>query len=691
MSLIYCYFYGYIQQPLQGYNSLIYYLTLTVQKHYKFLIMKNFINSVKILGLSLLMISGSTSQLFCQKHISGIINDYGSVTSIGPDYATVDDSARFSHFSSGDTVMLIQMKGVRTYVLENGLYGMLEGYYGAPGQHEFLVIKSTDAGSNKITFRNNILNSFSTEGALQLVRVPSYDYVIVDDTLTCQPWDSISKTGGVLAAIAGRSISLNADINLTGKGFIGGKPTLVTKGICAEDPKMYKYAYRAFTDSAGGKGEGPVSRGYMSSNNYPAIYPVSALGKGPNLTAGGGGDGKHSGGGGGSNYGGGGTGGREKAGCTITYPGGLGGLPLKGTYLALMIKSMFPGGGGGASTYIDGSIPTSGGNGGGLMILVCDTLIGNGHNILAEGATPSMPALSNAGAGGGGGGGTIALHLESYSADLIKSGITISVNGGKGGNKTGIFGEGGGGGGGLVATNDIAVPSNVLKKYSGGPVGTRSGTSTGTSGSMGESQTNFVPALNGFLFNFICSSGSGTRIDTTFSDLIPKQISGTLPVGGSGTYKYTWQKSYFTGGPWSDISGAISRNYIPVEPETNSFWVRRIITDEVTSLRDTSNLVNITVNMTTGSEKISFQKKITIYPNPASLEVSMNITDRNTGEIKILLFDINGTMVKSFMSEKSDEYFSCQMQLSCLPPAVYIVRAYINNIPVYSGRLIKAE
>ena len=91
------------------------------------------------------------------------------------------------------------------------------------------------------------------------------------------------------------------------------------------------------------------------------------------------------------------------------------------------------------------------------VVIVCDTLRGNGKSILAEGAQPSGNASGNAGAGGGGGGGSIALYLQSYSNKLATSGINISVNGGKGGNTSAIFGEGGGGGGGLITTNNLSL------------------------------------------------------------------------------------------------------------------------------------------------------------------------------------------------------------------------------------------
>ena len=52
---------------------------------------------------------------------------------------------------------------------------------------------------------------------------------------------------------------------------------------------------------------------------------------------------------------------------------------------------------------------TPGGNGGGLVIILADTLESNGYSILSNGQTVS--AVADAGAGGGGAGGTIALDI----------------------------------------------------------------------------------------------------------------------------------------------------------------------------------------------------------------------------------------------------------------------------------------
>ena len=545
----------------------------------------------KYLIISLLLISGFTGSLFSQTKISGIINRYGRVTSLGTDFVIVSDEAQFDQFSQGDTVLLMQMKGARIYTSEASTYGTAYDAYGQPGRHEFLTILSVDDALNKIVFRNNIVNSsFDPASGIQIIKVPSYNSAVVDAVLTCQPWDSVTKTGGVLAVITGRTLTLNANIDVSGKGFKGGAIT-TGKGICnvTNPTKLDKYAYSASTDSAGFKGEGLSVR---SSTGLP-IYPFFAKGKGANFTGGGGGNARFSGGGGGSNYGSGGLGGRELSICIPPILGGEGGKDVVSTGLN---GGIFLGGGGGSSTYLAGGTPTPGGNGGGIVILLCDTLKGNNYSILADGSHPGT-ANDEAGSGGGGSGGTIALYLQNYSSVPAESAMTIAARGGQGGNNLQNAGNGGGGGGGLVITNSIIPPANVIRSVTGGAVGTRGGGTAGgaTTGSNGANQTSFVPLLNGFLFNSIRSSVTGNQIDSICSNVIPKPVTGTSPVGGSGSYQYIWQQSYNLAVIPSVITGATTKDYMPSSPETNTFWVRRIIKDQVTLLTDTSKWVKIIV------------------------------------------------------------------------------------------------
>jgi gliding motility-associated-like protein len=580
--------------------------------------------NIKYLMLSLLIFTGFSLHSFSQKKISGKINSYGRVLSIGVDNVIID-AASYSKFNVGDTVLLIQMKGVAMIGLEGASFGSAIKIVGDPGRAEFLTIESKPGG-DQITFRNDIANTlFDTQGYIQLVKVPSFNFAVVDSKLECEPWDSTSKTGGVLTAIIGRTLSLQADIDASGHGFLGGNPTL-SLGNCMElSPIWNKYSYplHLSMDSAGFKGEGLanyVDTSGIGTPPYLPLFPIFSNGKGPAFTGGGGGNGRYSGGGGGANYGRGGRGGRQKTDCSLGY----GGEPSKEIQLATtLFKGLYLGGGGGGSTY-NGGIATQGGNGGGIIILICDTLKGNGNKILARGGTPAGNASGNAGAGGGGAGGSIALYLQSYSAGSPASDITLSANGGNGGsNTTQTFGEGGGGGGGFVTTNLVSgVPAGVIKTVSGGAVGVRTGViNLGQPGSDGIIRTDFVPVLNGFLFNSIRSSVTGDQVDSICSDVTPKPVSGTIPLG-VGPFTYEWQKSYNLLSLPSIIAGANSKDYTPPAPETNTFWVRRIVTDNGATpavITDTSKWVNIIVQPAITDNFVGKDTTICYNQNPTSL------------------------------------------------------------------------
>ena len=587
----------------------------------------------KRLIFSLLILLGfSGAVLSFQTNVHAVINKYGRVTGIGPypttGYVYVNDPVQLAQFHAGDTVLLIQMKGAQATVPETPTFGTLQSSVGSPGKYEFLIVQSIDGGLKKIIFRNNIVNSYDVTGDIQIIKTPSYNSVVVDADLTCAPWDSLNKTGGVLAMIVGKSIVLNANIDVTGKGFLGGG-TVTGDGICANSNlSLYdKYSYKLASDSSGLKGESPVSKGWIDFLTQIPIFPSFSKGKGANFTGGGGGNGNSSGGGGGANYGAGGKGGFENNACfpTAPVPGGIGGKQIKFTLLA---GGVFPGSGGGSSTYYSGSTPSQGGNGGGIILILCDTIIGNGKIIRADGAGASG-ASGNAGSGGGGGGGSIALYMAGFST----SNITISAKGGKGGDNAGQFGEGGGGGGGLIWINNITInPVYITRTVAAGAVGTRPGGSTGTNGAAGESLTNFVAVLNGFLFNSIRSSVTGDQLDSICSNMMPKLITGTNPVGGSGSYTIKWQKSYNPAN-LADTTDILLNtvNYQPTVIETaDSVFFRRIVKDNGTSLRDVSKWVKIIVHPFIKNNIIGNPDTICYNLDPPLIhQLLPNVTDGN--------------------------------------------------------------
>jgi hypothetical protein len=577
--------------------------------------------------ISLLILLGFSATAFSfQTNVHGDqLNKYGRVTAVGADFVIVSDPVQFSKFAAGDTVLIIQMKGAQAIVPEDPSYGNLQNYLGSPGKYEFLIILSVDGGLKKIVFRNNIINPYNVNGDVQIVKTPSFNSVVVDSDLTCIAWDSTSHTGGVLSMIVGKTIKLNANIDVTGKGFLGGG-TVTGDGTCVNsNSALYdKYSFpKAFTNS-GFKGESPISLGWVDfSTQYP-IFPAYSKGKGANFTGGGGGNGNHSGGGGGANYGFGGKGGRENNTCLPVYvpsDGGVGGKYVVSTPLD---GGIFFGAGGGSSSYQTGATPFPGGNGGGIIIMLCDSIIGNGKIIKADGAG-AIGTNGNAGAGGGGGGGSIALYLGGFSS----SSLTVSANGGKGGDNTGQFGEGGGGGGGLIWIN-FSAPGNVTRNITGGVVGSRVGGSTGQNGSSGSLRNNFVAVLNGFLFNSIRSSVTGDQVDSICSNMMPHKITGTKPVGGSGVYSFLWEKSYDQVTWTTLVNDTDPANYTPAVIETNTVWFRRTITDtSVPPLVDVSKPVKIIVQPFIKNNIVGTSDTICFAQNPPSFTSKAVLQDGN--------------------------------------------------------------
>ena len=443
--------------------------------------------------LVLIVINGTTA--FSQKSLSGNLNQpKARVISISPspsDRVIVDD---VNGFNVNDTILLMQMQGVKILLSP---YGTLQNKLGEPGMHEFLVIQSVNGVTKEIVFRNYLLKNYDPAGNVQIVRVPYYNSAVVSGTLYCDPWNPTARKGGVLAIIVGRSLKLSANIDVSGRGFTGGKDTIGIAECWNTNTALYGREYYPWSfKNAGYKGEGVAN---YTEFNQP-LFPNYVKGKGQNWTGGGGGNAKFSGGGGGSNRGAGGLGGKEN--CFPPSPGGNGGLVAD--HVSLPDRIFILGAGGELRTSFTG-LSASGGNGGGIVIIVTDTIIGNGGKIISNGGIGGN-AVINGGAGGGGGGGSILLSLNNYGSVPLE----FSVLGGKGGDNAG-FGEGGGGGGGLLCISSVTT-GNVTVSLKGGNPGSYP-SSSASAGGDGQVRSGFKTILNGFLFNSISSSVTGTKSD----------------------------------------------------------------------------------------------------------------------------------------------------------------------------------
>jgi gliding motility-associated-like protein len=349
-------------------------------------------------------------------------------------------------FAIGDTLLMIQMKGASIDTSNSATFGSVLANNGA-GNYEYNVVSGISG--NRISLKYEVQRTYDIpDGLVQFVRVPSAISYTINKEHTCLPWTGTK--GGVFALRVTTALTLNKNINVSGKGFRGGKITGF-KGSPRCD--QLNYYYSASSHDGGSKGEG--------------IAELSAgrnCGKGKQANGGGGGNSAGSGGGGGSNAGVGGIGGHQSTanGCdTSLASGGINGATLPYTAAS---NRLYLGGGGGAGHEHSG-YSDPGGNGGGIVLIQVGSMAGNGDTIKANGghcvdknATKATGTIGD-GQGGGGAGGTILIRSNAYSSPTY-----VEAKGGNGGSvyAQAIHGPGGGGGGGAILFSGPAInPANL--------------------------------------------------------------------------------------------------------------------------------------------------------------------------------------------------------------------------------------
>lgn len=361
----------------------------------------------------------------------------------------------------GDKVLIIQMQGAEIVTNNKPEYGKVLSLNSA-GNYEFARIAS--ATNNYIVFDKPLIRSYDPSAKVQIVTVPEYENLTITSPLSCTPWNG--DTGGILTFAVEGTFNLNADIDVSSKGFRGGRSI-----NSLSNPSTHTYDYVSYNDSTkfSLKGEG-----IYGWNN-----PDQLSGRGAAASGGGGGNNHNAGGGGGSNAGCGGNGGygwslfngnRENA-------QGLGGYSN-----SVIENKIFLGGGGGAGHSNENS-GTDGGNGGGIALIQADVIISDNKGIFSRGQKSKDAPFD--GVGGGGAGGTVIIDCE-----RIVNSLTIDVRGGSGGSTTEHRdGPGGGGGGGLVCLTTLLPLNNYIMLVEGGGSGTNrdfdpDGASNGCPGSI---------------------------------------------------------------------------------------------------------------------------------------------------------------------------------------------------------------
>ncbi|KFE64236.1 OmpA family protein [Hyalangium minutum] len=390
---------------------------------------------------------------------------------------------------SGDLVFIMQMQGASIDTSEGPAYGAIAHLNGA-GLHEFAVVQRVEGNTIHLGCAG-LRHGYTPSGRTQVVRVPQYNNVTIENGafLVARPWDG--QSGGVVVVDVSGTTTLNGSINVSGQGFRGGAVENFSRTIPAQ-VTLYRSG-----DAQDGAEKGESIAGDTSV--YDALG--GRYGRGAPANGGGGGNSHNAAGGGGANgnngrpwsgqgvmsasvvgdsawrldpgyiangnaltdSSGGGRGGYSAAslnqdalkvgptnaswgGDLRAEVGGLGGRPLDND----VSSRLFLGGGGGAGDAND-SAGSPGGNGGGLVYLISPTVAGSGE-IQANGDSAlNTLATHNDAPGGGGGGGTVVILSNSLSD------ITVQALGGQGGSQVittaEAEGPGGGGGGGFIAVS----------------------------------------------------------------------------------------------------------------------------------------------------------------------------------------------------------------------------------------------
>jgi uncharacterized repeat protein (TIGR01451 family) len=512
--------------------------------------------------------------------LTGVLNTYypgtASVTTGATSLVVGTATGASNAIAIGDLLLVIQMQNANINSANTTAYG--DGATGTgstnlndSGVYEFVTATGTlttaggTLGVSGAGPGGGLLYSYTSSAAtatqgqftFQVVRVPHYAAATLGAALTASAWNG--STGGVLALDLEGTLTLGGHtVSVDGLGFRGGAGLALTGGTGTNSdfrftsPATYTGVKEA--GAHGSKGEGIAGTPFWVESNATYLstgiegYPNGSMARGAPGNAGGGGtdadpqtaspggNDQNAGGGGGGNGGSGGSGGNAwKANLSS---GGIGGTAFPATITRIAL-----GGGGGAGsrnndTASDTPAPTaaqiaqasSAAAGGGIVIIRVGGLSGTG-TISANGAAAYNNTLNDAGGGGGAGGSIIVL-----SSGGGESGLTLSANGGRGGDAwdsqaftlANRHGPGGGGGAGVILVS--GAPASMSVNGGANGVTENPGVSYGaTPGAAGISATNAT----------LGSSPGPNSAATPCTDVSITKTASPNPVREGQTLTYT--------------------------------------------------------------------------------------------------------------------------------------------------------
>lgn len=613
------------------------------------------LKTIKLLRL-LLFLPAIFFFSFCQSQtpISGVVNTYYSVTEVIPAQACLRLNTT-AGLNYNDKVMIVQMKGASINTSNTSSFGDTTSLNNA-GNYEIATVCNTNGDSLFLVF--TLLNQYTVSGKVQVVKIPQYVSANVVDTLKAAPWNNTTGRGGVIAIIVENDLTLNAPIYADSSGFRGGEYRL-SNGTCSNFFPANGYIYDANSlapQDGSFKGEGVVD-----------VTAAQSGGRGAPANGGGGGNNHNNGGGGGANLSAGGIGGGNSSsvGCRTNIQG-LGGKALS-SYNG---KKIFFGGGGGAGhSNFNLANARGGGNGGGIIFIQADNIVGNGRKIVANGRAGG--ASLGDGASGGGAGGTIIMDVNTYSGTL-----TIEANGGQGGtandggNVGRCYGAGGGGSGGAIyftgTTPAVTVTTNA---GAAGPEIGREASCNPIIPSGGGNAGSVIPSYNFSASAVVSTNSCGLLLPLDLLWFKAKYINQQAVL--------SWQ----VGDPESVarfiIERANNNDWIAIDEETANDGISVYqASDPFPQTHHNFYRIKIIGKNNEVSysavQKIfipSLSDVITVYPNPAKNKIMVSSP---VAFAELFLFDLNGKLI--WRKKNTAAQNNVEVDLNELKAGIYVLK-----------------
>ena len=129
-------------------------------------------------------------------------------------------SPRSGALESGDLVFIMQMQGASIDTSNGAAYGAITNLNGS-GFHEFAVVRRVEGNTLHLACAG-LQHGYATAGRTQVVRVPQFNNVTIENgaIIQARPWDG--QRGGVVVVHVNGVTTLEGSISTSGQGFRGG-------------------------------------------------------------------------------------------------------------------------------------------------------------------------------------------------------------------------------------------------------------------------------------------------------------------------------------------------------------------------------------------------------------------------------------------------------------------------------------